>query len=78
VLGAQAVTDGASKVVKEATLPLWANFRQRALNVAIAEINKTTDLNIEIESLKRSGIRIDALNFTIKNQDSSNFGGTES
>ena len=56
MLGAQAVTDGAGKVVKEATLPLWANFRQRALDVAIAEINKTTDLNIEIESLKKSGV----------------------
>jgi plasmid replication initiation protein len=78
VLGAQAVTDGAGKVVKEATLPLWANFRQLALDVAIAEINKTTDLNLEIESLKRSGIRIDALNFTIKTQDRSNFDGTES
>jgi plasmid replication initiation protein len=68
VLGAQAVTDGAGKVVKEATLPLWANFRQRALDVAIAEINKTTDLNLEIESQERSGLRIGALTFTIKTQ----------
>jgi plasmid replication initiation protein len=28
-----------------------ANFRQRALDTAIAEINKKTDLNISLESL---------------------------
>jgi Initiator Replication protein len=40
--------------IQEAPLPVWANFRQRALDVAIAEINKKTDLNIEIESLERA------------------------
>jgi len=62
-------TDGAGKVVKEAALPLWANLRQRVLDVAIAEINKTTDLNLEIESSERSGHRISVLTFTIKIQE---------
>ena len=61
--------DGAGKVVKEAALPLWANLRQRVLDVAIAEINKTTDLNLEIESSERSGHRISVLTFTIKTQE---------
>jgi len=62
-------TGGAGKVVKETALPLWANFRQRVLDVAIAEINKTTDLNLEIESSERSGHRISVLTFTIKTQE---------
>jgi hypothetical protein len=32
----------------------WANFRQRALDSAIAEINAKTDLEIAIESIDRS------------------------
>jgi plasmid replication initiation protein len=78
VLGAEAVTDGAGKVLKEAPLSLWANFRQRALDVAIAEINKTTDLNLEIESLKKSGHRIDALTFAIKTQERLKHDGVKS
>jgi hypothetical protein len=62
-------TYGASNVVKEAALPLWANFRQRVLDVAIAEINKTTDLNLEIESWERSDHRISVLTFTNKTQE---------
>jgi hypothetical protein len=35
-------------------LPVWASLRQRALDKAIAEINKKMDLNIALESLERS------------------------
>jgi plasmid replication initiation protein len=50
-------------------LPVWANLRQRALNIAIAEINRKTDLNIAIESLKRSKHRrVTSLTFVIKEQ----------
>ena len=35
-------------------LPVWASLRQRALDEAIAEINKKMDLNIALESLERS------------------------
>jgi hypothetical protein len=54
---------------EEAPLPVWANFRQRALNTAIAEINKKTDLNISLESLGRSKHRrVMTLTFAIKTQ----------
>jgi hypothetical protein len=33
---------------------VWANFRQRALDTAIAVISKKTDISIAIESLERS------------------------
>jgi len=50
-------------------LQLWANFRQRALDVAIAEINEKTDLQIALESLGRSKHRrVTTLTFTIKAQ----------
>ena len=53
----------------EAPLPVWANFRQRALDVAIAEINQKTDLKIKLASVERSKHRrVVALNFTIKTQ----------
>ena len=69
MLGLESVKDVAGNVIQEAPLPVWANFRQRALDVAIAEINKKTDLNIEIESLDRSKHRrVTTLTFTIKTQ----------
>src|SRR5271165_4439315 len=69
VLGLESVKDAEGNVIQEAPLPVWANFRQRALDVAIAEINKKTDLNIELESLVRSKHRrVTTLTFTIKTQ----------
>src|SRR5260370_2369589 len=44
VLGLDSVKDADGNVIREAPLAPWANFRQRALNVAIAEINAKTDL----------------------------------
>jgi len=46
VLGLESVKDAEGNIIQEARLPVWANFRQRALNVAIKEINKKTDLSI--------------------------------
>jgi hypothetical protein len=40
VLGLDSVKDANGSVIREAPLAAWANFRQRALNIAIAEINK--------------------------------------
>lgn len=54
VLGLESVKDAEGNVIQEAPLPVWANLQQRALNVAIAEINKKTDLNVSVESLERS------------------------
>jgi hypothetical protein len=69
VLGLESVKDAAGKIIQEAPLQLWANFRQRALDVAIAEINEKTDLQIALESLGRSKHRrVTTLTFTIKTQ----------
>jgi Initiator Replication protein len=69
VLGLASVKDATGKVIHEAPLPIWANLRQRALDMAIAEINKKTDLNISLETLERSKHRrVTALTFAIKAQ----------
>jgi hypothetical protein len=50
-------------------LPVWANFQQRALDVALAEVKAKTDLKIKLASTERSKHRrVVALNFTIKTQ----------
>ena len=46
VLGLDSAGDADGNVIPEARLAAWANFRQRTLNLAIAEINAKTDLNI--------------------------------
>jgi hypothetical protein len=69
VLGLESVKHADGNVVQEAPLPVWANFRQRALDVAIAEINKKTDLRIEIESLELAKHRrVTWVHFAIKEQ----------
>jgi plasmid replication initiation protein len=69
VFGLESVMDAKGNVIREAPLPLWANFQQRALNVAIAQVNATTDLRIKLASIERSKYRrVVALNFTIKTQ----------
>ena len=69
MLGLESVKDAAGNIIQEAPLPIWANFRQRALDVAILEINKKTDINIEIESLERSKHRrVISVTFAIKEQ----------
>ena len=69
VFGLESVKDAEGNVIKEAPLPIWANFRQRALGVALAEVNSKTDLKIKLASIERSKHRrVVALNFTIKTQ----------
>jgi hypothetical protein len=36
LLGLESVKDAEGKIIQEAPLPVWANFRQRALDTAIA------------------------------------------
>ena len=63
------VKDTEGNVIKEAPLPIWANFQQRAPDVAILEINTKTDLKIKLASIERSKHRrVVALKFTIKTQ----------
>ncbi len=78
LLGLGSLKDADGNVIREAPLPLWANFRQRALDTAIAEINKKTDLHVEIESMEILGKRVNALNFSIIPQEISKAGGSES
>ena len=67
MLGLDSVKDADGNVIREARLAAWANFRQRALNVAMAEINKKTDLNVGLESLEKADhSRVSALIFAIK------------
>ena len=67
VLGLDSVKDPKGRVIRKAPLPVWADLRQRALDLAIAQINQKTDLNITLESLERSAHRrVTALTFSIK------------
>jgi plasmid replication initiation protein len=69
VLGLESIRDAEGNIIQEAPLPVWANLRQRALDTAIAEINKKTDLKISLEELGRSQHRrITTLTFDIKFQ----------
>jgi hypothetical protein len=54
VFGLESVKDAEGNVIKEAPLPVWANFQQRALDVALAEVNAKTDLKIKLASIERS------------------------
>ena len=69
VFGLESIKDAEGNVIREAPLPVWANFQQRALDVAILEINAKTDLKIKLASIERSKHRrVVALNFAIKAQ----------
>jgi hypothetical protein len=48
---------------------MWGNLRQRALDMAISEINRKTDLNIVLDSLERSKHRqVTSVTFAIEEQ----------
>jgi hypothetical protein len=69
VLGLESVKGTEGNIIQRAPLPVWANLRQRALDTAIAEITKKTDLHIELESLERSKHRkVTAVTFSIEEQ----------
>jgi plasmid replication initiation protein len=65
LFGLELVKDADGKIVRESPLAVWGNLRQRAVEVALSEINKKTDVRLEIESLEKVGPRITALNFSI-------------
>ena len=46
VLGLEGVQDAEGNTLQEPPLPIWANFYQRALSPAIAEINAKTELRL--------------------------------
>jgi hypothetical protein len=57
VFGLESVKDAKGNVIRDAPLSLWANFQQRALNVAIAQVNAKTDLKIKLTMIERSKYR---------------------
>jgi plasmid replication initiation protein len=44
VFGLASIKDAEGNIIKEAPLPIWANFQQRALDVAVKEVKAKTDL----------------------------------
>jgi hypothetical protein len=69
VLGLESVKGAEGNIIQKAPLPVWANLRQRALDTAIAEITKKTDLRIKLESLERSKHRrVTSVTFSIEEQ----------
>ena len=69
VFGLESIKNAEGNIIKEAPLPIWANFQQRALDVAVKEINAKTDLKIKLASTERSKQRrVVGLNFAIKTQ----------
>jgi plasmid replication initiation protein len=72
VLGLESVRAHDGKIIRPAPLPVWANLRQRALDLAVAQINQKTDLSIAIQSLERSSHRrVTALILVIKDRTGS-------
>jgi hypothetical protein len=57
VFGLESVKDAEGNVIKEAPLPILANFQQRALDVALSEANAKTDLKIKLAWTERSAHR---------------------
>jgi hypothetical protein len=68
MLGLESIKDrGRKNHPGGALAALGSNFRQRALDTAIAEINEKTDTNISLESLGRSKHRrVTALIFDVR------------
>jgi plasmid replication initiation protein len=57
ILGLEDVKDNSGRVVLDAPLELWANVKQRALDPALQEINKQSDIQLKIEFIGRGTFR---------------------
>jgi plasmid replication initiation protein len=51
------VKDSSGRVVLDARLELWANVKQRALDPALKEINRQSDIELKIEFVGRGTFR---------------------
>ena len=49
ILGLQDIKNNSGRVVQRAPLEVWANLKQRALDAALKEINKHSDIKLELE-----------------------------
>jgi len=66
ILGLEDIRDNSGKVVQEAPLEAWANLKQRALDHALKEINKSSDIQLELEFTGRGTYRkVQSLGFRI-------------
>ena len=57
ILGLEDIKDNSGRVIQDALLELWANLKQRALDVALKEINQQSDIQLELEFIGRGAFR---------------------
>jgi len=78
ILGLEEVRDESGKLLQEAPLPVWASVKQRALDQALNEINKGSDIHLEIEFTGRGSYRkVQSICFKISQKDQSKRAGTK-
>jgi plasmid replication initiation protein len=66
ILGLEDIKDNSGRVIQDAPLGLWANLKQRALDVALKEINKESDIKLQLEFTGRGTHRkVQSLGFRI-------------
>jgi hypothetical protein len=66
ILGLEDIKNNSGRVIQDAPLELWANLKQRALDVALKEINKESDIQLELEFTGRGTHRkVQSLGFRI-------------
>jgi Initiator Replication protein len=56
-LNLEDIKDSSGRVVQETPLKIWANLKQRALDHALKEINKQSDIQLELEFVGRGAFR---------------------
>ena len=56
ILGLEDISDNSGRVVQEAPLEAWANLKQRSLDHALKEINKHSDIQLELEFIGRGSL----------------------
>jgi hypothetical protein len=67
IFGLEDIRDASGKLVQQAPLEAWANLKQRALDHALKEINKHSDIELEVEFTGRGNYRkVHSLGFRIK------------
>jgi hypothetical protein len=75
ILGLEDIKDNSGRVVQDAPLELWANVKQRALDHALREINKQSDIQLELEFVGRGAFRkVLSLGFRITARNASGKG----
>ena len=67
IFGLEDIRDASGKLVQQAPLEAWANLKQRALDHALKEINKHSDIELEVEFTGRGNYRkVQSLGFRIR------------